>query len=228
MRKDQKRLNIIVDIQPNEIDVGQMLQVSTIFVDQFGRPQTQAQIYMQIVDSTGRVVWDLSVIERDTAGFAKMISTRELEPNTRYTIRISPNSNLSPQGFGFFKTTKSKIPLVLLPLLFSPIVITPKTKEQRKIPIYLQYRTELDSRVCDKCRPHEGKRFRPGDPNIIRIGPPELGGETHFKCRCHYDIKLVLNPAYARFLEAREMIKSLKAMQAVSQIKKNKAKENKI
>ena len=53
---------------------------------------------------------------------------------------------------------------------------------------WLIYATEKDGKVCDICKPHEGKLFLPHDPELIRIGPPQYGMDTHFNCRCHYDI----------------------------------------
>ena len=83
-------------------------------------------------------------------------------------------------------------------------IIEPKAPVKRNTKYdYLIYRTELDQRVCNICLGFEGRRFLYGDTDIIRIGPPEYGGQTHQGCRCHYDIiGLKDNPAA---IKAKEM-----------------------
>ncbi len=62
--------------------------------------------------------------------------------------------------------------------------------KEREVTIrYLIYTTEKDARVCPICKPHEGKVFAPKSDDIITIGPEELGGQTHWGCRCHYDME---------------------------------------
>ena len=96
-------LRIIVVVSPNKIDVGQMVQISAIVTDKFGTPVTVPTLYMEILDSKGRPYWNLSPVERGQSGFSKLISTNELKSNTRYTVRVSTNRSLSPQGFTFFQ-----------------------------------------------------------------------------------------------------------------------------
>jgi len=203
MSLNRNRNQVTVVVAPKEIDTGQMIQISAVVTDTLGAPVVAPTLYMEILDSKGRVYWPLSPITRDANGFSKLISTREMEPNTRYTIRVSTNRKLSPQGWTFFKTTKRKLIPFLAPLI-SPLVLIPKKALN---PIWLIYRTELDARVCKICRPHEGKKFRPNDSRIIRIGPPQLGGETHYTCRCHYDMQLDVNPAFARVVQMRKIAK---------------------
>ena len=57
------------------------------------------------------------------------------------------------------------------------------------------------------------------DSDIIRIGPPHLGGETHFNCRCHYDMVLETNPAFAK---VQRMLKAVKVILAITAVKKHK------
>lgn len=220
--KKQQHPNIIIAIVPEIIHVGQMIQISTVFTNEYAQPVYVKEIFMEIIDSTGRVAWPLSVMERGASGFAKLISTAELQPNTRYTVRISENSDLSNHRFGFFKTTKRKLPLLLVPLLVAPTLLIPLIPKKAEIPVLYIYRTELDKKVCSTCKANEGLQFSPGDKDIIRIGPPELGGETHFRCRCHYDMKVLVNAAYAKVLRIH---KAVFAIRAINQIKNLKNKE---
>lgn len=214
-----QRLNITVLVAPNTIDTGQMVQISSIITDKLGAPVVVPTLYMEIIDSKGRVYWKLSPIIRDANGFSKLISTNELKSNTRYTVRVSTNTKLSPQGYAFFKTSKRKIIPILITSLMAPSVLIPKRAQN---PIWLIYRTMLDAKVCSICKPHEGKKFRPNDDRIIRIGPPELGGETHYGDRCHYDMILNENPAHAK---VKRMLKAIRIVMAVNTIKKHKEKE---
>ena len=212
-------LIITVVVAPNVIDAGQMVQISAVVTDKFGAPVVVPNLFMEILDSKGREYWKLSLVQREANGFSKLISTNELKHNTRYTVRVSTNRKLSPQGWTFFKTSKRKIIPALIPSLLAPLVLIPKKAQN---PIWLIYRTELDHKVCTICQPHEGKKFRPNDDRIIRIGPPELGGETHYNCRCHYDMELNINPAFAK---VQRMLKSVRAAIAVAQVTKHKQKE---
>ena len=209
-------IRITVVTSPKVIDAGQMIQVSAIVTDKFGAPVVVPELLMEILDSKGRVYWNLAPIERNRNGFSKLISTNEMRHNTRYTVRVSTNASLSPQGFTFFKTSNRKLIPALIPALLLPNVLIPKRALD---PTWLVYRTELDSKVCPICKPNEGKKFRPNDERIIRIGPSEFGGETHHNCRCHYDMILNENPAQAR------VNKILGVVKAVIAVKKFKEKE---
>ncbi len=213
------RSRVTVHIAPENIDAGQMIQISAVVTDNLGAPVVAPVLYMQILDSKGRVYWPLAPIVRDANGFSKLISTSELKHNTRYTVRVSTNRKLSPQGYGFFKTSKKIIPAAFIPAMLAPFVLIP---QKAKDPLWLIYRTELDGKVCVICKPHEGKRFRPDDPQLIRIGPPELGGETHFNCRCNYDMQLAVNPAFAKIQRQFRSIGMVIA--AVQAVKKHKEK----
>jgi len=216
---ESNRTNLTLVITPDTLDVGQMIQVSAVFTDKNAQPVFVDEIFMQILDSKGRVAWPLSVMERGASGFSKLISTRELERNTRYTIRVSDNSELVNHRFGFFKTNKRKLPLILLPITLAPFLIVPLVPKKAQIPFYYQYTTELDSKVCSVCSPHNGKKFKPNDPDMIRIGPPELGGETHFRCRCHYNMFAEISPAHAKAISNFKIIRAIKAVQAIENIK---------
>ena len=213
------RSRITVHIAPDNIDAGQMIQISAVVTDNAGAPVVAPVLYMQILDSKGRVYWPLSPIVRNANGFSKLIATSELQHNTRYTVRVSTNRTLSPQGFGFFKTSKRKIPAAFIPAIIAPTVLIP---QKAKDPLWLIYRTKLDAKVCTICDPHEGKRFRPDDPRIIIIGPPALGGDTHWGCRCNYDMVLAVNPAFAKVQRQFRSIGMVIA--SVQAVKKHKQK----
>lgn len=198
-----------------------MLEVSVAITSPTGLSVTVPKVYMEIVDSKGIVVWPLSVIAKNTSGFTRLISTAELETNTRYTVRTAINPKLVKQSFSFFKTTKSIFPGLLIPLtLLSPslvpLTLVPETPEK---PMWLVYTTELDQRVCPICVNFEGRTFAPNDPDLIRIGPPELGGRTHYRCRCVYTPENVLNAA---LLKAKTMRASILAVVAVTKYKKKR------
>jgi len=214
-----QRTRITVHVAPNTVDAGQMIQISATVTDPTGAPVVTPVLFMNIIDSKGRVYWPISPIERNANGFSKLISTREMQSNTRYQVRVSTNRKLSPQGWAFFKTSKKSLALAFIPALIAPLVLIP---QKALNPIWLIYRTELDAKVCPICRPHEGKKFRPKDSDIIRIGPPELGGQTHFGCRCHYDMELAVNPAQAK---VERMLKSIKIVGVVQTVAKHLEKE---
>ena len=215
---------VTVHIAPDIITPGQMIQVSAAVTDRLGAPVVVPTLFMEILDSTGREYWKLSPMARNEHSFAKLISTSEMKHNTRYIVRVATNRKLSPQGYDFFKTRKEKLHPAFIPLLFAPAVIIPSLelipKEARK-PIFLTYKTELDQRVCPICRPNEGLVFAIDDPKIIKIGPPELGGDTHYGCRCHYDMSLAVNPARAKVLR---QIHAGRAAMVILAVQKHKLK----
>jgi len=199
-----------------------MIQVSAVVTDKFGSPVVVPTMYMEILDSTGKEYWPLSPIARNVSSFAKLISTNEFKHNTRYIVRVGINTKLSPQGYVFFKTENRKIIPAFIPLVFAPLILAPGLDlipAEAKKPIFLTYRTELDARVCPICRPNEGLVFAVDDPKLIRIGPPELGGQTHFGCRCHYDMEVALNAALAK---VQRIINAGRAAMIVSAIQKHK------
>jgi len=176
-----------------------MISISTYIYDDYtGEPMPFEKIYMQIVDDKGVEVWPLTVLAVEADGFNKLISTAELEPGM-YTVRISPSKKLSPMGASTFTIEKSPalgvVPLIPAAILALPTALTidkiskdivqPPDLSQ-KIALLI-YETEKDTKVCPICLPHQGKSFLPDDPNLIKIGPPQLGGETHYGCRCHYE-----------------------------------------
>ena len=75
------------------------------------------------------------------------------------------------------------------------------------------YQTEIDGRVCPICRDHREVSFARGgwdplDPDIPVIGPAEFNGDTHWGCRCHFDITTDIElraQLYAELKEAHDV-----------------------
>lgn len=189
-------INVIAS--PTKVSRGQMISINVNIVEKTTlQPMPFDVIYMEILDSKGVPVWPLSTIEKNSATLSKLISTAEMKKG-KYTVRITPSRYRRPIGVAEFEiedTDMTLIPLIPLALLAIPSSTSQEKVEREFVEppeppkiAWLIYRTERDSRVCPICRPHEGKFFRPDDPKLIRIGPPELGGDTHYRCRCHYDI----------------------------------------
>ncbi len=229
MAQVNQPVRITVVVAPDIIEAGQMVQVAVSVNDQFGVPVVVPTLYMDIIDSKGIVFWRTSLIARDVSSFAKLISTSELKHNTRYQIRVGTTNKLTPHGYTYFKTKKRLGPIVFIPLLFAPAILVPqnKTLEQYKLipkeaqkPIFLTYRTELDARVCPICKPNEGLTFPINSKNVIRIGPSELNGQTHWACRCHYDIEQAVNAAVHK---VEGMLKAMKMVKIVQAVRKHKA-----
>ena len=88
-------VNLTLVTQPAIIQKGQMLEVSVAITSPLGMSVTVPRVYMEILDSKGVVVWPLSVIAKNTSGFTRLISTAELETNTRYTVRTALNPKLA-------------------------------------------------------------------------------------------------------------------------------------
>ena len=212
--------NLTLVTQPEVIQKGQMLEVSVAITSPRGLSVTVPRVYLEMLDSKGRVVWPLSVIAKDTSGFTRLISTAELQTNTRYTIRASLNNKLIRHSSAFFKTAKSIIPGLLLPLTLLSPELLPKTliPENPEKEIWYVYTTELDQRVCPICLNFSGRTFGPND-ELIPIGPPEHGGKTHWRCRCVYAPQNVLNAA---LLKAKTMRASALAVIAVTKHKEKR------
>lgn len=223
-------INVIAS--PTKISRGQMISISVNIVERTSlQPMPFDVIYMEILDSKGVPVWPLSTIEKNSATLSKLISTAELEKG-KYTVRITPSKYRTPIGVAEFEIEDTD--MTLIPLIPLTLLSIPSSNSQEKVerefvePIqtpkiaWLIYRTEPDGRVCEICRPHKNKVFRPDDPKLIRIGPPELGGDTHYRCRCGYDIITVeeeqrrlnaeyeADQAYTAYMVARAFWQTLK------------------
>jgi len=200
------RPKLVVQTTPDKIVKGQMMAVQAyIFDPTTGLPIIYNRIYMQIIDKKGVEVWPLSTIAENTDRMNKLISTAQLEDGM-YQLRVSTSKQLSPMAYSFFEVEKKPIGLEFLPLI--PAILlgykTDKKSEKVDSPILepeptlvkivrMFYQTEIDGRVCPICIAHREVSFAKGgwDPfyvNIPVIGPEELGGNTHWGCRCHYDI----------------------------------------
>ena len=192
---------VIVTITPNKVHKGQFIAIQGIIQDRYTKvPMTFDNIYLDIIDEDGIEAWPLSTVELESASISKLISTSELKEGKTYTVRVSPSRKLSPSGSAQFHIDRDLIPLALLVpgsmliphLLLSKPSDTVKEKDESHVigpdypPIkiaWLIYKTQLDTKVCKICEPNEGLRFRPDDPNLIKI--PE---DTRPRCRCHYNI----------------------------------------
>lgn len=189
-------INVIAS--PTKISKGQMISIWASIVEKTTlEPMVFDRIYMEILDSKGVAVWPLSIIEKNSSTFSKLISTAELKTG-KYTVRVTPSVYRTPIGVAEFEIEDAN--MTMIPLIPLTLLALPSSNSQEKIekafvdPIpppkiaWLIYRTEPDGRVCPICLPNKGKVFRPDDPKLIRIGPPELDGDTHYRCRCGYDI----------------------------------------
>lgn len=203
-------VNITVVTQPTVIQKGQLLEVSVALTTTGGASVAAARVYMEIVDSRGRVVWPLSVLAKDTSGFSRLISTSELKTNTRYMIRVSHNNKLIRMGYTFFKTAKNIFPFALIPGAISTLALIPKSAQKASAYVW---ETEQDSHVCPICLNLAGRVWKADDPNIPRVGPAEFGGDTHWGCRCNLAIIGILNAALQKAKRMRAAALSVGAVQ---------------
>lgn len=200
MAQEDLKPQVIVTITPNKVHRGQLLSIQAYVQDRYtGVPIPFETLYMDIISEDGVPVWPLSAIEEDSASISKLISTSELKEGQDYLVRISPNRNLSPSGSAKFHIEHELLdPALLVPgaMLIPHLLLSlpDSTREEKTdsnvvgpdTPLkiaWLIYRTQLDSKVCKICQPNEGLRFRPDDPDLIKI--PE---DTHPRCRCVYDV----------------------------------------
>jgi len=196
---------VVVSVNPPKIIEGQMVAIHAVIIDEYtNRPMLFDKFYMQIIDSQGLEVWPLSTIQKNSSSFDKLISTSELKAG-KYLVRVSPSRNLRPIGAAQFEIEKSDNPLVpLIPLI---LLATPRSKVVKKVEkefiepkeppkiAILIYKTEMDSRVCPICRAHKANhspglptsQYYPFSPEQPVIGPKELGGDSHYRCRCNFD-----------------------------------------
>lgn len=205
---------IEIIVSPSKISKGQMISILCNIKDKItGKPVKTDKLYLEIIDERGVPVWPFSVIDENSSGFSKLISTSNMDGDQTFTVRVSTDKSKSPMNSTQFFIDKKKIPLgFLIPgLALIPNLTTkknevidednikdipksgPDSPKDEKIdsPIigpdsnndiqWLVYRTELDQRVCHICKPCEGKKFRPYDPDLIKI-------PQHHNCRCNYDM----------------------------------------
>lgn len=191
------KIKIDVFATPDKITQGQMFSIQAVIYDTItGAPMLFDKIYMQILDEKGTEIWPVSTVAEGAERIDKLISTSEMDPG-KYLVRVSPSRKMRPMGAAQFEIDSTLSPVVPLipPILLAITSSSTKEKIEKeflgpKNPPkinWLIYQTEKDSRVCPVCLPHDGKVFRPDDPSLIRIGPEQLGGDTHYRCRCHYD-----------------------------------------
>jgi len=200
------RPRLVVQTTPDKITRGQMMAVQAYIYDPAtGLPVIFNRIYMEIIDEKGVPVWPLSTIAENTDRMNKLISTAQLENGT-YQLRVSTSKKLSPMAYSFFEVEKKSIGLEFLPLIPAVLLGYKTSKKLEKVDspilepeptlvkiVRMFYQTEIDGRTCPICIAHREVSFDkrgwdPSDPNIPVIGPKEMGGDTHYGCRCHFDI----------------------------------------
>lgn len=184
-------------VTPDKVQKGQMLAIQAfIFDSHTNEPLPYKKIYMQILDEKGIEVWPLSTMAENTDSMEKLISTAQLEGG-RYQVRVSPSRNLSPMAYTFFEIEKTFDVVPLIPLVLLGIPTSSKHKKiesdfvaprPRVYVEFMTFETELDSKVCPICLNFAGRTYRANE-SIPIIGPPELGGETHWGCRCKFGIQ---------------------------------------
>src|SRR5437773_1678623 len=90
---------INVMISPHKVTRGQLISITANIIDEYtSSPMAFENIYMQIIDEKGVEAWPTSLMEVESVGFSKLISTAELESGQTYTVRVSPSKKLSPIG----------------------------------------------------------------------------------------------------------------------------------
>ena len=126
----------------------------------------------------GTIVWPLEVVRKDASGFDIMIGTEDMKDDHEYLLRVSNNWNLSPSASTTFLIMKKKTVLPILPILLIPLILP--EDQRREVKEYI-FRTQMDARVCPRCKQWENRVFQPEDKNI-----PEI--PVHHNCRCTMDV----------------------------------------
>ena len=118
---------IVVEAHPKEIDKNAIIQISARLFDKKNlQLQQVSRIFMTITSMTsGKTVWPLEVIRKNSSGFDIGIGTQEMQAGEEYLVRVSNNWNLSPSASTTFTIKESEFPpaAVLLPIIFSPLFI---------------------------------------------------------------------------------------------------------
>ena len=214
---------IVVSAIPNEVDKGQVVAVSArLFDKRTMLPLEVSKIFMTITsEQDGHIVWPLEVIRKKADGFDIMIGTEDMKSDHTYLIRVSNNRNLSPSAgttFGIRKKT-TVLPIILLPLIpLIPLALIQPVDESLKVEKYI-FRTQMDKRVCPKCKEYENQEFKP-DANFIPKIP------VHPKCRCTMDVIYVhpenitqdMRKAATAALFAEQIEKPIQAIKVISQL----------
>ena len=117
---------IVVQVFPKEIEQNQTIHISSRFFNKKTLTLQQvSRIFMTITSlKDGHTIWPLEVVRKNASGFDIGIGTEELKEGHDYLIRISNNFNLSPSSATTFTVKKPTLPpLLLLPIIFSPLFI---------------------------------------------------------------------------------------------------------
>jgi hypothetical protein len=173
---------IVVQAIPEQVDKGQVLSLSARFFDKMTlQPMKVSRIFMSITsEKDGKVVWPLEVVRKDADGFDIMVGTEDMQADTTYLVRVSNNWNLSPSASTTFSTRKKTTILPILPIFLIPTILIQPQDPRREVESYI-FRTQMDHRVCPRCKFWENRAFEPQDPDIPKI-------PIHPNCRCTIDV----------------------------------------
>jgi hypothetical protein len=164
------RIIIDVTLGNQEIQQGQLLRITTRV------NQHVSQLWMRILDKKGVIIQKAGLVKIDATGFQILVSTQQLEKGD-YTIQVSNSNAFSPLGIADFEVV-DKFPIIPV-IAITPGILTPDTDQDIKFVIY---RTMMDSKVDDKCKKFENKKFRLNDKRRPVI-------PQHFNCRCFYEVE---------------------------------------
>lgn len=175
---------IIVQTNPQSAISGQLLAVSArLFDENTMQPVEVSRIFMEIVsEKDGTIVWPLEVVRKNASGFDILIGTSEMKQGHSYIIRVSNNWNLSPIGFTTIMIKKEKTsPIPYFPIFGLPFSMKIPIDDLIKHDIEsFVFRTQMDHRVCPKCKEYENRVF---ETNQWKPDIP-----IHYNCRCTYDV----------------------------------------
>lgn len=210
-----------VNALPYKVTRGNLLQIQAIFLDRLtGDPIRVNEIFLQIRDQAGVVVYPTSVVARHQSGMVIDIGTLEFPPGP-YNIMVSNRQSLSPSDTATFTVTGPDLPEpspTLKPIAEAKPTDLPEDQDLKKrldpfqsnVPIVpllpadrrsaliisrVRFVTELDRKVCVICRVYEGAVYELDD-----VRKPDI--PLHPNCRCHYEY--VDTPPSSRKITAEE------------------------
>lgn len=207
---------ILVQTNPQSIDIGQPLAISARLYDRdTNQPLIVRKIYLNIISmKDGHTIWPLEVVRKNDWKFDIMIGTDNMKRGHHYLVRVSNNRNLSPMGateFDVVKDNQVPIAIFLIPL----VIRKPEDDLDERDIEKLIFRTQMDHRVCPLCKPYENQIFSP-DEAIPKI-------PVHPNCRCTYDV-IFKDIFEASFNEIQQIyqtataVRTLKVINVVNQI----------
>lgn len=197
---------ILVQTNPQNINIGQPLTISARLYDRFtNQPLPVSKIYMNIISlKDGHTIWPTEVVRKNDWKFDILIGTDEMKQGHQYRVRVSNNRNMSPMGATDFEVIKDgQIPLLLFPI---PLPVREPTDNLVRRQIKkLIFRTQMDARVCPLCLEHQDEEFTDFTKPIPHI-------PVHINCRCTYDV--IFNDTFeASFRDVQEVYKIAQQVQ---------------